>query len=206
MPFAGEQQHVARVSSATSSGSRAAVAVSRGGAGGRGQDGAAVEAASSLRGLSSVTMTRSSASSGDLAHHRTLAGVTVAAAAEHHDQPAATRDERRKDGLEGLGGVCIESTITGAPFELRMHRRPAPGGPAAASSRRRQRVERCDMGTPAAAGTDRRRPPRFASPGTRRTAANAETALAGASSTNMTGGRAAPSITKIGALSRAESR
>ena len=47
---------------------------------------ARIAAGSSLRGLSSVTMTRSALRGGDRAHQRPLAGVAVAAAAEHHDE------------------------------------------------------------------------------------------------------------------------
>ena len=45
---------------------------------------------------------------GDLAHHRPLAGIAVAAAAEHHDEPAAAmRAERREHGLERVGRVRV---------------------------------------------------------------------------------------------------
>ena len=44
----------------------------------------------SLRGLSSVTITRSAILRRDRAHHLPLAGIAVAAGAEHHDEPPFT--------------------------------------------------------------------------------------------------------------------
>ena len=50
----------------------------------------------SLRGLSSVTITTSAFSAARLAHQRPLAGIAVAASAEHNHEPAdGERTERR---------------------------------------------------------------------------------------------------------------
>ena len=67
--------------------------------------------ASSLRGLSSVTMTRSAFSAAICAHHRPLARIAVAAGAEHHDQAAGHIGPQRLERLGervGLVGVVDE--------------------------------------------------------------------------------------------------
>ena len=92
MALAGDQQHVAalqlRDRRRGSPRARSPISIAPGAAG---RIAARIAAGSSLRGLSSVTMTRSAFSRRDRAHHRPLAGVAVAAAAEHHDEPARAR-------------------------------------------------------------------------------------------------------------------
>ena len=87
-------------------------------------------AASSLRGLSSVTMTTSAPSRGDLAHHRPLALITVAAAAKHHDQPVLREGFERRQRLfqrVGLVGVIDEHRRA---IACRRQTRAAPARPA----------------------------------------------------------------------------
>ena len=78
-------------------------------AGGPGHDRRArIRAGSSLRGLSSVTMTMSDMRDGDRAHLRPLALVAVAAGAEHRDQPPFDmRPKRRNRRFECVGRVRI---------------------------------------------------------------------------------------------------
>ena len=76
---------------------------------------ARIVAGSSLRGLSSVTMTTSASLVGDLAHQWALAGVAIAAAAEHHHQPPAHEwAQRRERRLQRVGLVRVIDE-TGAP-------------------------------------------------------------------------------------------
>ena len=126
---------------------------------------ARIAAGCSLRGLSSVTMTRSAFSAAMRAHDRPLARVAVAAGAEHHHQLAAGIGAQRLERLRqrvGLVRVVDEDRRAVACC------RPAPAGPwrrrafparrTRAPARRRWRWQ------------DRRQPPRSA-PGRRRPAA-----------------------------------
>ncbi len=70
---------------------------------------ARIAAGSSLRGLSSVTMTRSAVSAAACAHQRPLGPVAVAAGADDGDQPAqhmrAQRRQRRGHGVGRMGVI-----------------------------------------------------------------------------------------------------
>ena len=65
-----------------------------------------IDRGSSLRGLSSVSDDRVGELLGDRAHQRALAGVAVAAAAEHAEQAAARVRARRIEHLGERVGVC----------------------------------------------------------------------------------------------------
>ena len=85
--LAGDHQHVAGLERRDRTADRlAAVADLACAPGAAARIAARIAAGSSLRGLSSVTMTRSRLLRGDRAHHRPLARVAVAAGAEHHDK------------------------------------------------------------------------------------------------------------------------
>ena len=95
--LAGDQQHVAGLQhrEAARMASRAVADLARA-RGSAARMARRITAGSSLRGLSSVTMTTSARPRGDLAHLRPLAGVAVAAAAEHDDEPAAAMGAQRR--------------------------------------------------------------------------------------------------------------
>ena len=87
---------------------------------------ARIVAASSVRGLSSVTITRSASSRRDRAHHRALALVAIAAAAEHDDKLALRiGPQRRQRLLERIRLVRIVDEDRRAARA----RPPAPAGP-----------------------------------------------------------------------------
>jgi hypothetical protein len=74
-------------------------------------------AGSSPRGLSSVTNTTSASFGGKGAHLRALGAVAIAAAAEHHHQPARrVRPQRFERMLQGIGrmGIVNEHRRSGA--------------------------------------------------------------------------------------------
>ncbi len=88
-----------------------------------------IGSACSLRGLSSVTMTRSAFSGSDRSHHRTLAGVAVAAAAEHHDQPAVdAQGPQRLQRLRRAHRACGRSRRRSARRRVRRRNRAGPCG------------------------------------------------------------------------------
>ena len=63
---------------------------------------------SSLRGLSSVTITRIGQRGGDLAHDRPLALVAIAAAAEHaYEAPGANGRSALQGGRQRIGLVRV---------------------------------------------------------------------------------------------------
>ena len=107
-----------------------------------------IAAGSSLRGLSSVTMTTSLKSRGDRAHVRALALVAVAAGAEHSDQAAldvrAERGDRGFDRIGGVGIIDIDRRAGAADhraLEPPAHRRNArPCRARSSPSRRRSRA------------------------------------------------------------------
>ena len=89
---------------------------------------ARIAAGSSLRGLSSVTTARSASRGADRAHQRPLAGVAVAAGAEHHVQPpagpacgrSAVQQPFQRVGRVGVVDIDAGAVRAGAP--------PAPSG------------------------------------------------------------------------------
>ena len=88
--LAGDQQHIARLErSSPRDGSPRGGRRSPSAPGAAAMISARIVAASSVRGLSSVTITRSASARRDLAHHRALALVAIAAAAEDDDELAA---------------------------------------------------------------------------------------------------------------------
>ena len=88
---------------------------------------ARIAAGSSLRGLSSVTIDDVGAARRDLAHDRALAGVAVAAAAEHHDQAIPERKAAGRRAPFPARRACARNRRKPA---RRSCRRRAPAVPA----------------------------------------------------------------------------
>ena len=109
MTLAGDQQHVTGFELGDAGADRLARGRrSRVAPGAAARMAARMAAASSLRGLSSVTMTRSAFACGDAPHDRPLARVAVAAGAEHHDKPAARiRPQRFERLFQRIGLVRV---------------------------------------------------------------------------------------------------
>ena len=94
-------------------------------------------AGSSLRGLSSVTIHPVGAPRRDCAHHRPLAGIAVAAAAEDDDQPAlACGPQRQQRLLQRVRRVGVVDEDGGTRWDGAP---PAPSGPGHPRSRHRRR-------------------------------------------------------------------
>ena len=166
MALAGDQQHIARLAA-----TRPRCGSPRGGRRSRTRRAPpsgsrrGSSAGFSLRGLSSVTMTRSAVSRRDRAHQRALALVAVAAAAEHHDKLALhVGPQRLKRLVERVGLVRVVDEDRRA-VALADEIEPALGA--------LERCERREHRAGIAAGRDRQGPPRPARSrsGTRRPAA-----------------------------------
>ncbi len=109
-----------------------------------------IAAGSSLRGLSDVRMTRSLSLRGDMPHQRPLRPVTVAAGAEHRDEPRRRERPRR---LEQVLQRVVGVRVVDDDRDVVARRRTRPG-----SARERPRGRRCPARRRRSAGRRRRRP------------------------------------------------
>ena len=100
---------------------------------------------SSVRGLSSVTTSRSAEPGRDLAHQRSLAAVAVAARADHDDQPSGGQRPQRLQRGGAPRRACARSRRSPASPG---RRRPAPAG-REPRHRRRCRRRRLPASSPA---------------------------------------------------------
>ena len=114
--LAGDQQRIARLQRRYRGADRLGAVADFAGASRGCRIAARIASGFSLRGLSSVTMTLIGIFSGDRAHQRPLAGIAVAAGAEHHDELASGIGPQRLQRLGERVGLVGVSTKIGAPL------------------------------------------------------------------------------------------